>query len=113
MQKVIPFYVTTWILEQRKANKKNKLSQERIDKLEQIGFIWDIKEMFWEEMFSKLLDYKNNYGNCNVPYQWPENYKLASWVSRQRNMKKKEKLSEERIQRLEAIGFVWNTKAND
>ncbi|MCK5876391.1 MAG: helicase associated domain-containing protein, partial [Candidatus Marithrix sp.] len=54
--------------------------------------------------------YKDKYGDCKVPNRYYENKQLGNWVSRQRRAKKERKLSEERIQRLDAIGFVWNLK---
>ncbi|WP_441351690.1 helicase associated domain-containing protein [Sulfitobacter sp. JL08] len=45
------------------------------------------------------------HGDCNVPYGWPENEKLASWVTTQRTNAVKGNLTDERRQRLKAIGF--------
>ncbi|RKZ83353.1 MAG: hypothetical protein DRR19_19260 [Candidatus Parabeggiatoa sp. nov. 1] len=101
-----------WVHHQRKNNRKGKLSQERIDRLNQIGFVWDLLAQAWEDNFAALMEYKKIYGHCNVPNRWDKNPKLGMWVQHQRQNKKKGKLSEERIQRLDAIGFIWNPKIN-
>ncbi|MDM8567017.1 Helicase associated domain protein [Candidatus Halobeggiatoa sp. HSG11] len=104
--------LAAWVLGQRKAKKKNELSKERIECLNKINFDWEPYETFWNEMYAQLVEYKKIHGHCNVPQtrKWSKNKKLATWVSEQRKAKKRDKISEEHIQRLEAIGFVWNTQ---
>lgn len=71
----------------------------------------------WEIMFSRLLIYKEKHGNCLVPNRYKEDTKLGSWVSTQRRQYKAFEtgkinattLPQDRIDRLEAIGFVWET----
>jgi hypothetical protein len=96
----------TWVGKQRQ--RKNQLTPERIDRLNRIGFVWEAKKIFWEEMFEALVEYKKRTGNCNVPRNWPENKPLANWVHTQRN--KKDRLTPDRIQRLDEIGFVWEIR---
>ena len=93
---------------QRGSYLKGKLSDDRIKLLEEIGFVWDILESQWEEMFEALKEYKNNHDHCNVPATWTENQQLGYWVTVQRRSYKDETLSEDHIKRLEDIGFVWN-----
>lgn len=38
----------------------------------------------WEERFEDLRRYKERFGHCCVPSQWPESPPLAQWVKRQR-----------------------------
>jgi len=99
-----------WVQHQRQAKKKGELSKKRIERLNSLGFLWSPLDKQWEEKFIALVEYKKVYGDCNIPARWSKNSKLATWVHQQRQNKKKGKLSKERIQRLEAIGFVWNTK---
>jgi len=108
-----------WVSNQRQAKKKGKLSQERIRRLENIGFAWGGKsgvsgnlrkarwDERWEEKYAELQSYKERLGNCDVPQRWPENQSLGIWVDHQRQAKKKGKLSQERIAKMDAIGFVW------
>ncbi|NIN00080.1 MAG: hypothetical protein GTO24_19010, partial [candidate division Zixibacteria bacterium] len=66
-----------WIQHQRSFRKKGLLSKDRIRRLDEIGFIWDPAEIYWEEMFSALVEYKKAHGDCRVPHGWPENPKLS------------------------------------
>ena len=99
----------TWVSEQRKAKMRGKLSPERIRRLEEIGFVWVTHEAAWERMFTTLLAHRDAHGNCNVPKNWPQNPILGRWVRTQRSRYNRGKLSDERIRRLEEIGFVWGT----
>jgi superfamily II DNA or RNA helicase len=99
-----------WVTTQRTVRKTGLLSEERIQRLNQIGFVWDILDAWWEEKFAELLAYKEINGHCKVPVKGSEHPQLGSWVDRQRLYRKEGKLSEERIQRLDEIGFVWNLK---
>jgi superfamily II DNA or RNA helicase len=98
----------TWVANQRKDYRQEKLSNDRIKRLKDIGFEWYLIDSKWEEMFTMLKEYKDRHGDCNVPYDWSENKQLAKWVGRQRGFYRKEKLDKDRIKRLEEIGFVWN-----
>jgi hypothetical protein len=51
--------------------------------------------------------FKENQGHCGVPDRWSENPELGRWVANQRQTFRKGKLSEERVARLEALGFEW------
>jgi hypothetical protein len=58
-------------------------------------------------MYTILLKYKREHGDCNLPVSWPENQKLRWWVQNQRSAKKAKKLSADKVRRLEEIGFQW------
>jgi hypothetical protein len=104
------FTLGIWVSRQRRT--KHTLSTERIKRLDQIGFIWDntgIGILKWEESFHLLCIYKEENGDCLVQnrYKTSSGYGLGSWVSVQR--KQKDDLGKERIERLNHIGFIWNT----
>ncbi len=58
------FSLGTWVGYQRKAT---KMSNERRQRLDEIGFIWDPLEYHWEENFAALKQFKAREGHCNVP----------------------------------------------
>lgn len=66
----------------------------------------------WEERFQRLLAYKKEFGDCLVPNRYSRDRQLGAWVSTQRrNFKAKAfGMTQERISRLEAIGFAWCTR---
>ncbi len=100
--------LANWLQRQRRANMKGKLSMERIEQLQALGFTWNPNTAAWEEKFAALVDYKSKHFDCNVSYGWPDNPALANWVRNQRAARKQERLSPERIARLEVLGFAWN-----
>ena len=55
-----------------------------------------------------LGQYKRAHGDCNVPRDWPEDPHLGSWIRRQRNARKANRLEQGRIERLDKLGFVWD-----
>mmetsp|Transcript_2255 Transcript_2255/g.2609 ORF Transcript_2255/g.2609 Transcript_2255/m.2609 type:complete len:87 (-) Transcript_2255:172-432(-) len=64
-----------------------------------------------------MIDYKEKNGHTNVPKSYKHNIALGAWTRNQRaqymlrKRGKKSPMTEERIRKLEAIGFVWKLKA--
>ncbi len=98
----------SWVTTQRVVKNSGQLGEDRIRRLEALGFVWDPKEAAWEEMYAALVEYRGKNNHCNVPYRHPGNPQLGWWVGRQRAVKNSGQLSEDRIRRLEALGFVWS-----
>ena len=96
-----------WISTQRKTYKTGKISKERIQLLESVGFYWDLYQQEWEEMYQDLLQYKKENGDTNVPQRQS---KLGRWVSTQRRLNNKNQLQIERKQLLDSIGFAWSSE---
>jgi len=98
----------SWVKSQRKYYDKNMLSQDRLLRLKKIGFSFSPHDDKWNFMFSILKKYSVQFGNCLLPYNYIYlNEKLGMWVKCQRRDYKNNRLSEERIQKLNDIGFVW------
>jgi hypothetical protein len=60
----------------------------------------------WMQRFHELLEYKREFGNCDVPCDYKPNAPLGHWVHNQRKFFRKGTLSEERIAALSGIGLV-------
>ena len=56
------------------------MTDERVQLLENIGFIWDSHAAAWAEKLHELKDYARQRGDCNVPSTFPDNPQLATWV---------------------------------
>ena len=84
-----------------------KLPQGQIDKLEAIGFVWDVLKEKWNQIYAELVDFHNTNGHVNVPQRFG---KLGAWCGTQRVFFKQGKLPQDRIDKLEAIGFVFGHK---
>ena len=96
----------SWVRKQGKNS--GILSKEKKQKLQSLGFIWDVHSEKWEKGFLKLREFKDENGNCSVTLSHitADGYKLGSWVGVQRS--NKAKLSKERTKRLNEIGFIWS-----
>ena len=64
----------------------------------------------WEERFRKLNQWKLQHGHCAVPIAQGE---LGTWVSKQRQLRKRGKLSKEKIDALDSLKFTWSTAEAD
>ena len=94
----------SWVSVQRLT--KDRLTPDRLKRLESLGFSWDPYADQWEQNFAALQKFRKREGHCLVVRRHEEDgLKLGSWVSAQRLTK--DRLSPKRIQRLNSIGFVW------
>jgi len=93
-----------WVGTQRRT--KEKISPVRIDRLNKLNFVWDPLSEQWEKGFAALLKFHKREGHAKVPQRHKEgSLKLGIWVSNCRI--KKSTFSQERIKRLNALGFIW------
>ena len=98
------------------------ISQEQINKLLDIGFVFEprlSREETWTKRIQEITHYKETHGHCNVREDDVENPGLGKWVSYVRRQfrlqnagkrKKGRRLTEERINQLLSIGFVFELK---
>ncbi|MDC0431447.1 helicase associated domain-containing protein [Paracoccaceae bacterium] len=104
------FRLGIWVSAQR--SKKDDLSPDEIERLDDLGFVWDPSKEDWEAGFSKLLKFFKREFSCRVPQSHKEDdYWLGNWVAQQRC--KKDKLSLNKIKRLDDLGFVWDPFQED
>ncbi|KAJ1449287.1 helicase associated domain-containing protein [Pelagophyceae sp. CCMP2097] len=98
-----------WVDRQRKAYNAGKMGPERVERLEAVKFVWDPLAHMWDANFEVLQAYHEAKGDCRVPkgFAAADGTKLGSWVATQRKAYKAGKLSPERVERLGAVGFVW------
>jgi len=100
--------LANWVYVQRKHYRDGKLSEEQTRRLEDLGIIWRHEDAKWEMQSLELRKYNETHGDCAVPVKWIPNPILASWVSDQRNLFTKGKLSEERTRRLQELAFAFD-----
>ena len=88
------------------------MSPERRQRLDALGFVWDVLAAWWEEGFHSLEIFRQREGHCRVPNRYRDpvsGYQLGAWVSNQRG--DQDAMSPDRRQRLDALGFVWDPHA--
>ena len=101
-----------WIRNMRQAKKGKgtmKLTKDMIDRLNAIGFEWNLEKSFNDRM-KELKEYKSEFGNCKVGTTKKGYESLGNWVAglrRTRKGSKVMKLTKDMIVSLNAIGFFW------
>jgi len=108
-----------WVQVQRAEYRKyqrgetSQMTQERMDLLNQIGFVWNVLDYQWQVRYAQLVRYQAKHGDTLVPQK--QRNGLGRWVSRQRFHYHKyldgdasSHMTPERIAQLERIGFVWD-----
>jgi hypothetical protein len=91
-----------WCIKQRYLRQKGCLGNEKIAQLNGIGFNWDPRDERWEKKFDLLKQFKKENGHCNVPRSYGS---IGLWCNKQRQWKRENKLSVERIRKLTSMGF--------
>ena len=120
------FNLGLWIYTQRQNYKKQKLSKEKIDLLNEIKMEWMIdkqsidykknrkntkNDLTWGYKYDLAKQYFLENGNLLIPYYYEiDNVKLGDWINQQRQNYRNGQLSKNRILSLEKIGMVWNVK---
>ena len=104
----------SWVKLQRRRCKETQvnlkpLSQRQIDLLNSIGFIWAQEEK-WNDKYERLKGYQLEHGHCDVPKAYNQDQELGMWVQYQRSKYQNNELLQDRIERLEKIGFSWRTR---
>jgi len=86
------------------------ITKERIDMLNDIGFVWDRMGTAWKDSFEELKKYREANGHCHVPVNYGDKT-LFRWIAKQRKKYKnyregkKPSLTDEQVQLLQDIDF--------
>ena len=100
-----------WVDRQRTAKTRGALSTERIERLEEAGFVWDSNEEAWQAQYRAFIAYKEEHGDVSVPQKIKyQGYNLGRWASKQRWTKNKGTLSAEKVELLEEAGIIWGKR---
>lgn len=98
--------LSRWVNEMRRLYNENRLSLDRIQRLNKIGFVWNMEDEQFSRNLNRLKKFHATHGHFDVP-QTGKTRKLGSWVAqiRSRGLVKKH-----HIQALNDIGFIWEGK---
>ena len=94
-----------WVSKQRGNIINERLSEDKINKLEELNFVKDVYNMKWDNMYLELKEFYDKYNHCNITSS--VNKELTIWAQRQRAMFKKNSLSIEKRRKLDEINFAW------
>lgn len=101
-----------WLRIQIGYARKGKLAAEKTEKLKSLGVVFEQDDPF-EIGYAHAKAYFEKHGNLLVLRKndfRDDGFRLSSWVHNLRSRKKKGRLTDEQIRRLEAIGMVWNAQ---
>ncbi|GAB3435409.1 Helicase associated domain protein [Flindersiella endophytica] len=101
-----------WLDHQRTLRKRGSLSAERINALDDIGMVWDLRKADQEEYLALARAFHAEHGHLNVPDTVVTRHgkKLNVWLQNQRarkNTGKPSPLKPEEIQALDELGMDW------
>ena len=121
--------IKRWIGRQRRLKQLGELSAQRTKMLEEHVYLGtknglcgkrkrsgEKRNAYWNEMFERLLEYQKKNGDLNVPARYPEDKSLGYWVLEQRRRFRQtdkdglQKMEQDKIDKLNSIGFVWSIK---
>ncbi len=100
----------SWVSTQRARYRRQRLPEEQSSLLESLPkWSWDPVEDLWESSFELLRQYVAKNGDALVPHAHIESgSQLGYWVKIQRDFYKSNRVSQDRIQRLEELpGWDW------
>ena len=110
--------LSNWIVRQRKAFTLGQLSEEQIELLNKVKFVWVIKTA-WEEGYRHAKEYFLANGNLAMSqsYKCSDGYALGRWLFDYRRsyngQKAKAVITAEQIEALEKIGMDWESPKKD
>ena len=109
-----------WVSSQRKAlnnflqDKPSSLTQERIDKLNTLNFVWNPNETSWNYKLALLCHFNRKHGHWQIPRNYTvENVNIGAWLDRQKRQFLIHKeggpsaLTPERLKKFEDVGFSF------
>ena len=107
-----------WLSNQREAYKDYLkkvrtvsmiITQEEIDKLNELGMIWSIRYKDWTTNYNLLSEYYKKHGNIDIPFDYIfKEVDLGHWLSVQRQLYRESKLPKARVLKLNKFGIDWN-----
>ena len=96
------------------GEKQVVLTPERVAQLEALGMRWNAVNLKWERNYLRAAEYYREYGDLLVPagYKTADGYALGAWIRKLRTYYRTnaKNLTQEQIERLEAIGMFWGNR---
>lgn len=107
------FSLGPWVGTNRRQYQRNRLTQHTIEVLEAVpGWNWgNTREKRWIKGFNQLKRYLKKHGQIHISQTLitRDGFHLGRWVYYQRKRYHQNKLSPDRIRKLDGIGFDWCT----
>jgi superfamily II DNA or RNA helicase len=110
------FALGVWVNGVRQSFKKGLLPEDRIKLLEETeGWVWDHLDAIWDRTFSEVCDFLKENNHLRIPkgYMTDSGTNLFTWLHIQRGNYKKNRLSKNRINKLESLKPHWQWTVED
>jgi hypothetical protein len=96
-----------WVTRQRCFRKQGTLPPALVAALDELRFVWDVKQALWQQRRDELAAYKAAHGGrTDVPKHYADNPRLGAWLVGQRAEWRKGELAAERVAALQALGVT-------
>ena len=104
------YLLGAWASNQRNKYKSGKLSNERVKRLESIGFLWSAHTDKWNCGYIHANEYRRSGGNLPIPqtYVTRDGYPLGEWLRNQERRYRNGMLEDDRVRRLAEIGVTFS-----
>ena len=111
----------SWIETQRRNYIDNRLSDDQIDMLNQIGMEWvytNNPDYVWEKNYNTVLEFYSKYNHLYIPisYVTEDGVRIGVWLYDRKLEYERNELSEERKKKLDKLDKTWleaiNTKSS-
>ncbi|CAB9512325.1 helicase [Seminavis robusta] len=96
-----------WCSHNREYFLSGQLSQERIESLEAVDFVWSPHEKKWNDQFKKMVAFHKTHGHTKIKCHHAEDPSLGKWVARQREDYQMGRMNPQRKKKLDSIGFTF------
>ncbi|CAB9504925.1 helicase [Seminavis robusta] len=107
-----------WCRRQHEQMCRQELSPSRHALLQEIGFELETRDQLlqknWLDKWHQLVEFQQQHGHCFVSeskHSTAGSKALAKWAAAQRHRYKEGRLPQERMDKLNSIGFVWDTSS--
>ena len=85
--------------------------KQQSNELRAITELWIAElDQQWHFQYEKLVDFKRQYGHCQVPSGYEQDKSLLDWVSNQRENFNKKRMQQHQKDLLNVLGFVWKVE---
>lgn len=96
----------------RKSGQRSSMSDERMDQLNSVGFVWNTHQQTWEQHYEDLVAYYEKHGHSLVPNL--NGSALGRWVHAQRRQYQMlmdfqpSSMTDYRLILLNKLDFIWD-----
>jgi hypothetical protein len=98
----------SWLRTQRERRERGEMDGDQMERLDAIGFIWNVLDTKWQAQFDALERFQKQYGHCSVTNRHEAEFLgLYWWIRTQRERRERGEMDGDQMEQLDSIGFFW------